>query len=412
MDTSLQPGCGAVEAGSALQSAHDRVDRPLGAAEIRRRKIFFLLDSFNLGGTETQAVQLATRLDVKRYDVTLGCLRARGPLLEKLAGSGVSVREFFREGGITSLNGMYQVLRLALFLRRGGFSIVHTHDLYANMLGIPAAAIARVPIIISSRRDLGHLAWYQGGRRAWMRRLQGLSAVVLTNAAAIRESLIAEDHFPRDKVRVIHNGVDFERFAQTGGHRDWLLPGTEGEKWIVLVGNMLGDVKGHPYAIAAAPAILREFPKTRFVFVGDGQARQELERQVAQSGLDRHFSFLGRRNDVARILACCDIAMLPSKAEGLPNAILEYMAAGLPTVASQVGGNAELIEEGKTGLLIPPADSSALANALLRILRDTDLAEKLGKSARQYVASHFSFERLVKNTDELYTELLRSRGLE
>src|SRR5580700_4015693 len=116
-----------------------------------RRKVFFLLDSLNIGGTETQAVELATRLDSARYEVTLGCLRARGPLLEKLAGTAVSVREFYPKGGSDSMHGIYQMFRLAIFLRRGGFRIVHAHDLYANLLGIPAAVIARVPVIISSQ---------------------------------------------------------------------------------------------------------------------------------------------------------------------------------------------------------------------------------------------------------------------
>ncbi len=128
-----------------------------------RRKVFYLLDSLNVGGTEVQAVELATRLDPESYDVTLGCLRARGPLLDRLQGSSVAVCEFYPKGGFDSLNGIYQMFRLAMFLRRGRFQIVHTHDLYANLLGIPAAAIARVPVIISSRRDLGHLDLYKSG---------------------------------------------------------------------------------------------------------------------------------------------------------------------------------------------------------------------------------------------------------
>ena len=213
---------------------------------------------------------------------------------------------------------------------------------------------------------------------------------------------------------MIHNGVDLEKFSRGSRDRDWLTSGGQPskEKWIVLVGNMLSDVKGHPWLIAAAPAITREFPETRFVLVGDGEKRKDFERQVAELGLDRHFLFLGRRNDVPRILACCDIAVLPSRAEGLPNAVLEYLAAGLPTVASRVGGNVEILRDDKTGLLVPPEDSTALAEALLRLLRDPEFAARLGKSGREYVASEFSVQRMIANTDQLYTELLRSRGVE
>lgn len=377
-----------------------------------RRKVFFLLDSLNVGGTETQAVELATRLDPTRYDVTLGCLRARGPLLEKLTGSAVDLREFYPKGGFDSPGGIYQMLRLALFLRRGGFQIVHTHDLYANLLGIPAALVARVPVIISSQRDLAHLDLYRTRRRVWVRRLQNLSTAVLTNANAVRDAVMAENHIAAGKIRVIYNGVDRERFIGKTRDRSWLVKNADREKWVVLVGNMHSDVKGHPCLIEAASAVVREFPNIRFVLAGDGEERQNFEQQVAHLGLQNNFLFLGRRDDVPQLLACCDIAALPSKAEGLPNAVLEYLAAGLPTVASQVGGNAEIIQDGKTGLLVPPGNPSALAEALLRLLRGPDFATSLGNRGREYVISEFSFQRMIENTDQLYTELLRQRGIE
>src|SRR5438132_9127842 len=154
------------------------------------RKVFFLVDSLNVGGTETQAVELARRLDPARYDVTLGCLRAQGPLLEKLQGSAVSLLEFYPKGGLDSVGGVYQLLRLAAFLRRGRFDVVHTHDLWSNLMGVLAARLAGVPVVISSRRDLAHLDWYQTKRRVWLRRIQNLSSAVLANANPIRDSLI------------------------------------------------------------------------------------------------------------------------------------------------------------------------------------------------------------------------------
>jgi len=228
---------------------------------INRRKVFYLLDSLNVGGTEVQAVELATRLNPEHYEVTLGCLRARGPLLEKLQRSSVAVREFYPQGGFDSVHGIYQMFRLARFLRRGRFQIVHTHDLYANMMGIPAAALARIPVIISSQRDLGHLDLYKSGRRVWLRRLQKLSTAILTNANAVREAVLAEDCFAPAKVRVIHNGVDLTRFPQRSNDRAWLVPDAGRETWIVLVANMHDDVKGHALLIAAAETVVRDFPQ-------------------------------------------------------------------------------------------------------------------------------------------------------
>ena len=376
------------------------------------RKVFYLVDSLNIGGTEVQAVELATRLNPDQYEVTLGCLRARGPLLEKLKGSSVLVREFYPKGGFDSPRGLYQMFRLAFFLRRGGFQIMHAHDLYANILGIPAAVLARVPVIISSQRDLGHLDLYKSGRRVWLRRLQKLSSAVLTNANAVRDAVLSEDHFAPEKVKVIHNGVDLDRFRQRSRDRSWLSPTGDQERWVVLVGNMHGDVKGHPVLIAAAETVVREFPGVRFLFAGDGQKRKEFEEETGRLGISNHFYFLGRRDDIPRILSCCDIGVFPSKAEGLPNAVLEYLAAGLPTIASKVGGNAEIIEDGKTGLLVPAGDSAALADALLRLLRNPSLADELGKSGRQFVAAEFTFQRLIEKTDQMYTDLLRARGKE
>lgn len=371
-----------------------------------------MLDSLNVGGTEVQAVELATRLNPERYDVTLGCLRAHGPLLERLLGSPVAICEFYPKGGFDSVHGIYQMLRLARFLRRGRFQIVHTHDLYANVLGIPAAALARIPVIISSQRDLGHLDLYKSSRRVWLRRLQKLSTAILTNANAVREAVLAEDHFAPAKVRVIHNGVDLERFSQRSKDRAWLVPNADRESWIVLVGNMHDHIKGHAVLIAAAETVVREFPQVRFLLVGDGERRKIFEEQVVRCGLEKYFSFLGRRNDVPRVLSCCDLGVLPSRAEGLPNAVLEYLAAGLPTIASRVGGNVEIVREGKTGLLAPPDDSQALAAAILHLLRDPVLAGRLGANGRAFVSSEFSFERLIEKTDQMYTELLRSRGAE
>ena len=375
-----------------------------------RRKVFYLLDSLNVGGTETQAVELALRIPEAGYEVTLGCLRARGPLLERLQGSQVAVREFHPEGGIDSPAGFYQLLRLSWFLRRKKFDIVHTHDLWSNLIGVPAARLAGVRAIVSSRRDLANFDWYQSKRRGWLRRIQNLGGAVLANATPIRDALIAEDGFKPEKLRVIHNGVDIDRFQTSGDERDQVFPGVGKGKLIVLVGNMHTDVKGHPWLIASAPAVVHEFPTARFVLAGDGEQRPRFEEQAAKLGLEQNFLFLGRRTDIPKILACCDIAVLPSRAEGLPNAILEYMAAGLPTIASRVGGNAELIEDGVTGLLVPSEDSAALSDALLALLRDPGLARRMAQNGHEFTIRNFSFERLVREVDELYSELLRGGG--
>jgi len=231
----------------------------------------------------------------------------------------------------------------------------------------------------------------------------------VTNAAPIRDVLLGEDRFDPRKVRVIHNGVDVAKFKSARKDRIRLFPDAGDGKLVVLVGNMHTDVKGHPWLIAAAPAVLEQFPDTTFVLVGEGEQRSHFEKQVRDLGVLQSFLFLGRRSDIPEILASCDIAVLPSRAEGLPNAVLEYMAAGLPVIASWVGGNAELVQDGVTGMLVPSEDSAALSAALLKLLSEPALAARLAQAGHEFTVRNFSFERLVQDVDALYTELLSEK---
>lgn len=393
-----------------LSSPTDSGNRKQSAvAAADRRHVFFLVDSFEIGGTETQAVELALRLDPARYAVTLGSLRMSGPLLAKLNGSTVSVMEWDAGGGVNSPRGIYQILRLARFLRRGRFDVVHAHDLWSNLLAIPAAWLARVPVIISSRRDLAHLAWYTPRRRKFLRRLQSLSSAVLVNSGQISEQLVHEDGFRPEFIHIVHNGIDFDRFSRLVSERGRVFPGLQNCKLIVCTGNMHSDVKGHPTLIEAARNVCGKFPQVKFVLIGDGKKRAEFEAKVSELGLQSNFLFLGSRQNVPEILACCDIAVLPSQAEGFSNALLEYMAAGLPTVATAVGGNPEVIESGLDGLLVKPDDPVALAGAILSLLENPNFASQLGSAGGERVRRHFNFAQLTSNVDALYTELLQAR---
>jgi L-malate glycosyltransferase len=380
--------------------------REEGARTQRPRRLFFLLDSFMIGGTETQAVELARRLDPGRYQVTLGCLRREGPLLQRLAGTAVNIVEVSIGRGIDSPSGMLGVLQLACLLRKQRIEILHAHDLWSNLVGMAAAMLARVPVTITSQRDLSHDAWYGTYRRRVLRYFQGRSSMVLTNANAIRDGLIAKDGIPAETVCVIYNGVDLEGFQNARSNRESMFPGSAGKKLVVMVGNMISSVKGHPVLIAAASEIVQLHPETQFVLVGEGPRRSEFEAQVGAAGLKQNFLFLGRRSDVPQILACCDIAVLPSLAEGLPNAVLEYLAAGLPVVASALGGNLEVIKDGVSGLLVRSQDPHALGEALDRLLSDDQMASRLAQAGRERVAESFSFEHLVAEMDKLYSRLL------
>src|SRR4029079_1119780 len=162
-----------------------------------------------------------------------------------LGASQLPIRHVDIGRGIDSPSGALAVLRLARFLRRGNFEILHAHDLWSNLVGTSAAVTTRVPVRITSQRDLSHDAWYGTYRRRILRFLQARSSVVLTNASAIRDGLIAQDRIPAEKVCVIYNGVDLVRFERARANREFLFPNSVGKKLVVLVGNMSSDVKGH-----------------------------------------------------------------------------------------------------------------------------------------------------------------------
>lgn len=368
-------------------------------------RVFYLANSLGQGGSENQMVEVARRLNSGDYRLTVGCLQAEGSSIDVLQQAGIPVVEFTLRGGLLRPSGFYQLFRLALFLHRARFDVVHTHDLWSNLMGVPAAWVARVPVIISSRRDLAHWWWYTPRRRKILRHIQSLSSFILVNCDAVRDFLVKEDGFNASKIRVIRNAVDFARFANTSRDRKRLFPHlNRHHKLLAIVANMNIPVKGHTYLIQAARRICSVFPKTRFVLIGDGRQRPKLEQQVRDVGLQENFLFLGRRKDVPELLACCDLSVLPSTAEGLPNAVLESLAAGVPVVATRVGGTVEIIEDRVSGLLVPPRDPEALADRILELLKDPSLAQKLARAGQDRVRTYFNFDRLLLELKELYDE--------
>jgi len=335
----------------------------------------------------------------------VGCLHAEGPFLKTLQQAGIPVVNFPPRGGFFSPSGVQEFLGLARFLRRERFDVVHTYDLYSNLMGIPAAWLARVPVRISSRRDLGSWWWYTPGNRKLLRRILGLSSFVVANSEAVRDFLVKEDGYDPGKIRVIRNGIDPAPFLAPAPSRGRLFPAAgRQDKLIAVVANMNVNTKGHLDLLEAARLICPVFPEVRFVLIGDGRERAGLENKVDEWALRKNVLFLGHRTDVPDLLRCSDMFVLPSWAEGLPNVVLEALAAGLPVVATRVGGIPEIIEDGANGLLVAPKDPSALAVAILRLLRDKELAERLAREGQARVCDRFSFDRVLQQVKGLYEE--------
>ncbi|HTZ74140.1 MAG TPA: glycosyltransferase [Candidatus Aquilonibacter sp.] len=376
----------------------------------RPTRVLMFIQSLDLGGSEKQCVEMARLLSRNGFEVVVGCMRRTGPLLRKVAEAGLQIVEF-PVGSLLRPRAIRQMLRLARYIRANGFDVVHANDVYANLFAIPAARLAGVPVIVSSQRDLSHGAFYTPLRRKILRGVQRMSTHLLVNSESIKSQLVEEERMDSESIHVVYNGIDVERYrlaCNSPATRPFRIPAVPPDRLIAVVGNMHTEVKGHTELIAAASIVRRECPAVRFFLVGDGEMRRQFESRVRAAGLENNVLFLGHRADVPEILPCCEIGVLPSHAEGLPNAVMEYMAAGLAVVATPVGGIPELIENEMNGLLVAPKDPTALAHAILRLLREEPLRRELGRAARETVLSKCDFFGVLSRLKLMYQAASKS----
>ena len=317
---------------------------------------------------------------------------------------------------------MRQQLKLATYLTRNRVRLIHTHGFYANTFALPAAWMARTPVLIASIRDDGSV--WTSAQRAVDRMACRLADCTVVNADTIRQRLTHEGWNP-DRIAVIPNGVDTRRFqprtTPSGVRAELGLPA---DVPIVGVLARLAPCKGLEIFLDAARMIADRFPAVRFMIVGDEGAlngdgdgvragrsyRQALEGHAARLGLGDRVVFTGFRLDVPDVLAELAVSVLPSvTGEGLPNSVLESMAAGVPVVATNAGGTKEAVAEGETGLLVAPSDAVALANAIGQLLADPALRARYGAAGRRRIAERFSLDRMSENMQSLYARLLEAR---
>jgi glycosyltransferase involved in cell wall biosynthesis len=306
-----------------------------------------------------------------------------------------------------------QQLRFARYLRSRDIQIVHTYGFYAHAFAIPAARLAGTPAILASIRDLGDV--WTPAQQYVQRSVCRLAHRVLTNAEAVKQRLIA-DGYPGPKISVIRNGVDLfptgEQPADATVRQELGLPADAPLIGVVsrLTRSRGIDFKGIEYFLDAAALVAPRCPDARFLILGDGPSRKEFECTADRRGLAGRVIFAGFQKDIPRWLAQVTISVSPSLSEGLSNVVLESMAAGVPMVATSVGGNPELLAHGVTGLLVPPRDPGALAGSLCLLLEHPEIARRFGQAARQRARDHFSIEGMVQETERLYLSLVRPRG--
>jgi glycosyltransferase involved in cell wall biosynthesis len=230
---------------------------------------------------------------------------------------------------------------------------------------------------------------------------------VLVNSQAIRDRIIEQGSTPSRKIIVIRNGV-LETSSSRVHARDEICSelGINADATLIGMVARMQPVKGHSFFIDAAANVLREQANAHFVLVGDGPLRSEIEDQIARLGIADRVHLLGDRADVARLVPGFDLLVLASLHEGSPNAVMEAMAAGVPVVASAVGGTKELITDGETGYLVPPADSGVLADRIVFALNREDHRAEITSAARRWINTEYGMDRMIRSVERLYDELM------
>jgi L-malate glycosyltransferase len=369
-----------------------------GRADSSLPGVFLMTDSFQTGGSERQFAELARALDPAAYRVSLGCLQTDGPLRQDLG----SVEHFDLGGSLYRLQSMRTRYRLAAHLRRTDIAIAHAFDYYTNLALIPAARLAGTPVVIGSQRQLGDLLT-ANQRRVQLAMFRWADCVVCNSQAAADR--LEQQGLRSDKMRVIGNGLPPAAFAQTAP----ITPRRPGWFRVGMIARMNARSKNHRILLNAAARLKQRLENFEVVLVGDGPLRPELERTAQELGIGDLMQFLGDRRDIPAILASLDVTVLPSASESLSNAILESMAAGVPVIANDVGGNAELLTKDR-GILLPRDDEHALERALQQLAGDVPLREELGRNARRFAQENFTVEQMRNRVHELYAELLHRKG--
>ena len=365
--------------------------------------IAFCITELDPGGAERALVQLVTRLDRQHWEPVVYCLAGEGELVAELKSRSIPVACL----GARGVGSLGVIPRLSSLLRKQRPAILQTYLYHANIVGRIAGRMARVPHIVSGIR----VAEQRSRFRLWLDRKtdRWVERHVCVSEAVAKFSL-ERGRLPTEKIVVIHNGVDAERYRDATV-ADTTQFGVPAGAPIVLFVGRLDQQKGPLDLIHAFRLLAARHNNVHALFVGEGPLREEIEAAILESQLQHRVHLLGRRNDVPELMKAASCLALPSLWEGLPNVVLEAMAAGLPVIATQVEGTTELLQggggNGDLGLLVPVGNPASLAEGIERILIRPDESNAMSVKSQHYVSLNLTWDDTASAYAQLYHDLLR-----
>ncbi len=372
-------------------------------------KIAYVIDTIEspTAGTEKQLILLIKNLNKNIFEPHLVCLYPSKWLLEEYD---LSPLHFLDIHSFLKPASYWKILKFARFLRNNHFQIVQTHFRDANFAGIIAAKLAGVKAIISTRRNQGY--WHNKKELLLLRFLNKMVTHIIANSQDTKRFTEKVENISPEKIKVIYNGLDMDLFSKNGETKPCeVVQALNIPRQAPLIGVVanLRPVKGIDVFIKAAAEVAQHFPEARFLIAGDGPEKEKLIELSQRLGLNGKVFFLGKINPIVPFLKMLNVGVLPSHSESLSNAVIEYMAMGLPVVCTETGGSKELIINGENGYVVPTGDSKQLAQAIEKILQNQEAAHEMGEHNKEKAYRLFSLKTFVKEYQEFYQSLVDSQ---
>lgn len=375
--------------------------------------VMYLIDTclfppagLSVGGAEKQLHLLASSLDPALFKTVVVQLSPNKALRKADVKIGSFELFHFPTRRFYGVDGIRQIVRLCRLAKRKKVDIIHTIFEKSEVMGWLVRRLSGIPIWITSRRDLGFK------RKDLYKKIFRLTAKdcskCIANSVAVKDYAVRQENLSAEKMEVIYNGLELSAYQNTSpnGRVRKQLNICDGMPIVGMVANFNFEIKGHQFFLEAAKNILNDFSDVTFLLIGDGPLRKNYVHMANELGIQKNIRFLGKRNDVPLLMANMDISVLSSMSEGLSNVVLESMAAGKPVVATEVGGNSEMVIDGNNGFLVPPADASALAAAVIRLLKNPEEAGRMGSRGKQIVQEKFTVQAMVRSYEKLYLSLI------